>query len=175
MNNFVPDQSEAKQVPYFEDVSRSEGWAGYSTTKSVDRLKSEITEAVSTLGGFVSGFRQGTFIIDGKERQGFQVYYSLQNGDSIVPSRIDIASLPVKDKWNTQKKDKSMRMSLYILRDFFSNMFLIQHLLPGYAPLMPFVIADNQGNTVSQLWAETSTMSKLLPPPESDFIEAEEV
>ena len=59
------------------------------------------------------------------------------------------------------------------LRNALEGMWFMQQLSPGFAPLMPFMIADNQGRTVSQLWAESATMNRLLPPGDSEFIEAD--
>jgi hypothetical protein len=50
----------------------------------------------------------------------------------------------------------------------------MQQLVPGLNPLIPMMLTES-GKTVSQLWSENSSMAKLLPPPETDFIEAEEV
>lgn len=173
--NFIPQgQNEAKDVPYYEDAQKEDGWQGHTTTKSVDRLKSEVTEAITRLGGFVSGFQMGTFLIGQRERQGFQIHYSLTAADGrFIPGRLDIAALPVKHRYDTQKKDKSLRMALYMLRIGLDGMWLFQQLSPGYAPLMPFMIANAEGKTVSQLWAESPMMSNLLPPGDADFIEAE--
>jgi hypothetical protein len=166
--NFVPDQQSQKIVPYFEDARKEDGWQGHTTTKSIERLKAEIVEAVTRLGGFVAGFQRGKFVVDNRERDGFQVFYSLGG----APSRVDIAALPVKDKWNIKKKEQSLRMALFMLREGFDGMWLMQQLIPGYAPLVMFML-DRQGKTISQLWAEQPMIGKLLPPPESEFTEAE--
>jgi len=168
--NFIPDQKEAKKVPYFEDATRSEGWQGYTTTKAINRLKDEVKEAIHRLGGFVVGFQQGIFQIDGLNRQGFQVHYVVEGR----PARLDIAALPVRDRWSEKKKEQSLKMALYMLAVGLNGAWFMQQLSPGYAPLMPFML-DESGKTVSQLWAESATMKNLLPPPDSDFIEAEEV
>ena len=59
--NFIPQQTEAIKVPYFEDATREEGWQDYSTTKSVKTLQAEISSAIGRLGGVVSGFQRGLF------------------------------------------------------------------------------------------------------------------
>jgi len=171
--NFIPEQTEAQKVPYFEDVSREQGWQGYATTKNLGRLKSEVTDSIQRLGGFVSGFQAGTFRIDDRDRQGFRIFYSIEGR----PARLDIAALPVKSRRDDKKKENSLKMALYMLRIGLDGMWFFQQLSPGYAPLMPFMIADNEGHTVSQLWAESSVMNKLLPPPSADFevIEGTEV
>lgn len=174
-NGFIPQQSkESKTVPYYEDAKEKDGWQGQATTKSVDRLKMEVTESITRLGGFVSGFQRGIFQIEKQERQGFQIHYSLTSPDGrFVPGRLDVAALPTKSKWDENKKDKSLRMALYMLRVGLDGMWLFQNLSPGYAPLMPFMIANDEGKTISQLWAESPVMNNLLPPGDAEFTDAE--
>ena len=160
--NFVPDQNEAKDVPYFEDIKEGDGWQGHGTHKSVEQLKTEVGDAVGRLGGFVRFFQQGTFHIGDVIRPGLQLHYTIDGR----PARIDIAALPTRSKIN---REKSMKMALYMLRDAFNGLWFLQQLSPGYAALMPFMIADEQGRTVSQLWADSAIMKRLLPPPDADF------
>lgn len=170
---FTPENSEAVKVPYFEDVSRDAGWQGFSTTKSQKKLQAEIGESITRLGGFVSGFQKGTFILETQQREGFQVHYSIKSpSGQLIPGRVDIAALPVKDKWNSSKKEKSLCMALYMLRNALDGMWFMQQLSPGYAPLMPWMLTPT-GKTVSQMWSESSIMSHLLPSGESEFIDAE--
>lgn len=169
--NFVPDQTETKKVPYFEDAKREDGWQGHTTTKTIERLKKEIEKALMLLGGVVVGFQQGTYTVDGQQRQGFQVHYAVAG----MPARLDIAALPVRDSWNAKKKEQSVKMALYMLALGLNGAWLMQQLVPGYAPLIPMMLTEN-GKTVSQLWSEGSAMKKLMPPSDVDFdvIDAEE-
>lgn len=170
MLNFVPDESKAIRVPYFEDASRDEGWQGYSTTKTIKKLQAEIGDAIGRLGGIVSSFQRGTFLIDDRNREGFRVHYTIQNPNmQLIAGRIDVAALPVRNRRDEYKKDKALRMALYMLREALDGMWFMQQLSPGYAALMPWMLADGD-RTVSQLWSESPIMSNLLPPPESDFI-----
>lgn len=173
MFSFKPDESKAIKVPYFEDATREEGWQGYRTTKSVQTLQSEISRTIGRLGGHVSSFQRGLFQIDGLERDGFRVNYFIQTpSGAVVPGRLDIAALPVHSKYNTERREKSTCMALYMLRVGLEGMWFMQQLSPGYAPLMPWMLADGE-RTVSQMWAESSIMSNLLPPPQSEFVDAE--
>lgn len=168
--NFVPDQSEAKRVPFFEDAKREDGWQGHATTKTVERLRREIEKALLLLGGIVVGFQQGKFIVEGQERQGFQVHYMVSG----MPARLDIAALPVKDRWNSKKKEQSLKMSLYMLVYGLSGAWLMQQLVPGYNPLIPTMLAEGN-KTVSQMWSEKSSMRQLMPPQNTEFVDAEEI
>lgn len=172
--NFIPEEKKAVSVPYFEDAKEGDGWQGHGTHKTEDTLQAEIIKAMARLGGIVSGFQRGVFQVGNQTRDGFQLHYSLKspNGQH-VPGRLDIAALPVKDKYSTFKKDKSFRMALYMLRESLDGMWLMQQLSPGYAALMPWMLASSDGKTISELWAESSVMNNLLPPGSSEFIEAE--
>lgn len=174
MFNFIPENTSAVRVPFFEDVSRDEGWQGYSTTKSLKKLQAEIGDAIGRLGGIVSAFQRGAFLIDDQTREGFRVHYTISNPNMrVIAGRIDVAALPVRNKRDEIKKDKSLRMALYMLRNALDGAWFMQQLSPGYAALMPWMLADGD-RTVSQLWSESPIMSNLLPPPESEFvIEAE--
>lgn len=168
--NFTPDQTEPKKVPYFEDAKREDGWQGHTTTKNLNALKREVEKALLLLGGIVVGFQQGTYNIDGQQRQGFQVHYAVAG----MPARMDIAALPVRDHYHAKKKEQSLKMALYMLALGLNGAWLMSQLVPGLNPLIPMMLTED-GRTISQAWAENSAMGRLLPPPESDFIEAEEV
>lgn len=178
MNGFIPDQpKQAQDVPYFDDVTSDAGWQGQTTTKSIEALKSEITSAVSRLGGMVVGFQKGTFMTGEIRREGFRIHYTIEAPDGkLVPGRLDVAALPVKDVWRARhstdrRREQSLKMSLYMLRDAINGLWFLQQLSPGYAPLMPFMLADKE-RTISQLWSESAAMSNLLPPGE-EFVEGE--
>jgi hypothetical protein len=177
--SFIPDQSKkATDVPYYDDVTSSDGWQGQSTTKSVESLKAEVTSALGRLGGLVIGFQRGSFQEGNKIREGFQVRYLIEGIDGkMVPGRLDIAALPVKDDYRMRRsmvirKDKSLRMALYMLRMSLDGLWFLQQLSPGYAALMPWMLADGD-KTISQLWSESSVMSNLLPPGDGEWIDGE--
>ena len=173
MFTFQPEEPKAAIVPYYEDAKEKDGWQGQATTKTVNKLQDEISQAINRLGGIVSGFQRGTFQIEKQTREGFQIHYHLKapNGQ-LVPGRLDVAALPVRDGWNVTKKDKSLRMALYMVREGLQGMWLMQQLSPGYAALMPFMLAD-ENKTVSQMWADTPVINNLLPPGDAEWIDAE--
>lgn len=174
--NFIPEQpKESKEVVYFENAKSDSGWKGQATTKSVKRLTKEIEESVSRLGGITVRIQHGTFKIDNKERQGIRVNYAIKSfsGD-LIPGQLDVAALPVKDKWNDKKKEQSLRMALFMLRDALDGTWFLQQLSPGYSALIPWMLTDN-GQTISERWAESPIMNRLLPSSDNEFIEGEEV
>lgn len=175
---FIPEQfkSESQEVPFFDDVTGEGGWQGHSTSKSLDTLKSEVMTSISRLGGLVTGFQRGIFQIGNVRREGFQIHYVIEQSDGTMSrGRLDIAALPVKDDYRLQRsfekrKEKSLKMALYMLRNALDGTWFLQQLSPGFAPLLPWMLEERSGKTLTQLWSESISMGNLLPPPESDFI-----
>jgi hypothetical protein len=167
--NFIPEQTKnSADVPYFDEVTGGAGWQGQTTNKS----------AISRLGGMVVGFQKGAFQTGEKSREGFRVHYTIEAPDGkLVPGRLDIAALPVRNNRRSyqgadRRKEQSLKMSLFMLRDAINGLWFLQQLSPGYAPLMPFMLADKE-HTISQLWSESAVMSRLLPAGDEDFIEGD--
>lgn len=168
--SFKPENERAQSVPFFEDANSEEGWQGHRTRKSIDKLMNEVTSAIGRLGGIVSGFQRGTFHTGQVKRNGYQIHYALRGtSGQLVSGRLDLAALPVRYERN---QDDALEMALYMVRTALDGMWFMQRLSPGYAPLMPWMLADGE-RTVSQLWAESPIMSRLLPPGSSDFVEGE--
>lgn len=178
MTTFVPDQpTKAQAVPFFEDAKESDGWQGQATGKSVETLKSEITIAISRLGGMVVGFQKGTFLMDGINREGFRIHCTIEGKNGkLIPAKIEIASLPVKDytrggySSKEKRQENSLKMALFMFRDAMRGQWFMKQLSPGYSPLMPFVMG-NKEHTISQLWDEEQ-LGHLLTDG-SETIEAE--
>jgi hypothetical protein len=176
--NFIPEQSkDSQQVPYFEDTTKYEGWQGQSTTKSIRALQSEITEAVSRLGGMITSFQRGTF--EGEvNRDGYRIHYVVEASDGRqVPGRIDIAALPINPNLGVRAdkerhREASLKMALYMLRTALDGTWFLQQLSPGYSALVPFMLGQGD-KTLSQMWSESSIMQNLLPPGEDEFVEGE--
>lgn len=183
MAEFIPKQeTKALVVPYFDEVTAEGGWRGMSTGKSIDTLKSEVTQALARLGGVVAGFVLGTRVsLEGQEpdREGFQIHYGIEakNG-KVVPGRLDVCALPVRQKSRRSRpgslerqKQASLKMALFMARDALTGLWFLQVLSPGFAPLMPWMLVGSGKNrtTVTQLWSESAVMKQLLPPDDSEF------
>jgi hypothetical protein len=177
--NFIPETpKEAKRVPYYEEATATNGWQGQSTTKSIMALQSEITQAISRLGGMVTAFQKGNFQTDLGDRPGYRVHYFVEAADGRqVLGRIDIAALPINPNLGhradkEKHRESSLKMALYMLRQALDGTWFLQQLSPGYSALVPFMLGPGD-KTISELWAE-GPMSNLLPPGEdSDFVEGE--
>ena len=175
---FIPSTpSESVKVPCYEDAKASDGWQGQTTTKSVKVLQSEISAAIGRLNGNVSSFQEGTFEIGKDKRRGFRIHYMVSTpSGSPIPGRIDIAALPIKISWRQKRtektrQEKSLRMALYMARIAFEVSWFLMKLSPGYAPMIPFMLA-NQDKTVSQMWSDSPAMKMLAPPSDAEFVEA---
>ena len=175
-DSFVSEQKSKtpNAVPFFNEVKASAGWQGYTTTKSLDTLKAEVMTAMSRLGGLVSGFEKGIF----GERAGFRIHYTIESEvGKMYPGQMDIAALPVRKtphrkSYQGYEKlcEQALRMALYNVAMCLEGMWLMRQLSPGYAPLIPWMLAAN-GKTVTQLWSESSSIRALAPPAEEEFIE----
>jgi len=175
--DFIPAEQEAQDVPYYDDVSGEGGWQGHTTSKSIATLMSEVSTSITRLGGVVTGFQRGTFTIGDLEREGYRVsYFVEQPGGNTVPGRLDVAALPVRKEARQRRsyesrRERSLKMALYMLRNSLDGLWFLQQLSPGYAPLMPWML-DSTGKTVTQLWSDAGLAGKLLPPGD-EFVEGE--
>lgn len=176
--NFVPEdkQQGPQDVPYFDDVNSEGGWQGHTTRKTIGQLKSEIMVIISRLGGLVTGFQKGTFQAGDKKRDGFVLHYIIEQPNrEVIHGQMDIAALPVRNTHSMRRsydsrREKSLKMALFMLRNALEGTWFLQQLSPGYAPLMPWVLAKD-GKTISQLWSEQ--VMYLLPADASSFVDGE--
>lgn len=181
--NFIPEQMtrEPQAVPFFEDVTAEQGWRGHTTGKSIEKLKLEIVASIARLGGQVTNFQRGAFQVGDQKRDGFRVHYVQDQAGKLLYGQLDIAALPVKASYRARqayekRRDQSLKMALFMAREALDGIWFLQHLSPGYAPLMPWMLEEATGKTLTQLWTERSLASEyLLPPPgtDTDAIDAE--
>lgn len=177
--NFIPDTPTISKidVPYYDDVRAEDGWQGHTTGKSVESLKAEVITAIQRLGGMVQGFQKGKYVIGEKDRDGFQVHYTIEQPDGTIRrGRLDVAALPVRNDFRLkrsydQRREKSLKMALFMLREALYGTWFLQQLSPGYAPLMPWMLVDNE-KTITQLWSESVFLENLLPSGQ-EFVEGE--
>ena len=126
----------------------------------------------------VVGFQKGVFLVGENKRDGYRVSYIIHVGEKTIPGRIDIAALPVKEFISGRaasveiRRETSLKMALFMLRDAFDGMWFLQQLSPGFAPLMPFMLAEGD-KTITQLWSENNAMANLLPSGDGEFIDGQ--
>ena len=162
---FTPDENktEAKKVPFFEDARKEDGWQGHYTGKSIKALQSEIKSALGRMEGDVERFVSGTFEVNGQTRQGFQMLYIIPSPNGkLLKGRLDIAALPVRDKHNASKKERALRMALFMVIIALKGSWYLEVLAPGFSTLVPGLLIDGEGHTISDLYSQGMT-DHLLP------------
>ena len=177
--NFIPEpDNEPTEAPYFDDVTSEDGWRGHTTGKTIDRLKSEIMDSINRLGGLVVNFQGGTFPSD-RPRQGFRIHYTVEQPDGgLWPGRLDVAALPVRDDRKRRRsletrRERSLKMALFMLREALDGTWFLRQLSPGYAPLMPWMLERETGRTFTELWSDSLLSTRQIPAPTGDTVEAE--
>lgn len=149
---FTPDPiASSETAPYFEDVSKASGWAGFSTTKSIDTLLTEVTAALSRIGAMLTDIQSGVFIDDkNRKRHGYVIryIYKLPSGQG-MEGKIETMGLPMKSP--SPAKEKAVRqMVLFLLRDTLKGFFYQQQTSPGYFGLMTWMLAKEGDVTIGQ-------------------------
>lgn len=175
MFNFQPEQK-VLSIPYFDDVTASDGWEGHATSKSIDKLQQEIAANLTLLGCVLTGFQSGKF----DDRYGFQIHFAMKSEDGrMIPSRLDIACLPINPRKRTratrnrrQSKDwrveGTQKMALYMTAKAIKGMYFLNVLSPAFIPFMSLML-DASSQTLGQVWIQSGQLSPLLPPPSSKF------
>lgn len=175
MFNFQPNQQKEESVPYFDDVAASEGWEGHATSKSIEKLQQEIAANLTLLGCVLTGFQSGKY----GDRHGFQIHFAMKSADGrLVPSRLDIACLPINPRKRTRNtyrrgyKDPriegTQKMALYMAAKAIKGMYFLNVLSPAFIPFLSLML-DASNQTLGQIWVEQGGLSPLLPPPSSQF------
>jgi hypothetical protein len=176
--DFIPDAiKKDKNKTYFEDANSKDGWQGHTTTLSMEALKTKVKTAIERLGGIVTAFPKGTFMVDDEKRDGFQILYHIEADNGvIIPGRIDIAALPIRISFRTKptegkRREQSLKMALYMLEIALNGTRFLEELSPKYSSLMPFTIVD-EGKTITELWTD-KRMGNLLTAGDGEFVEGE--
>lgn len=175
---FIPEETNEASEPiiFFEDARAEDGWAGQSTDKSYDRLKGEIMNEINRLKGTVTRWMRGMYEIHGHERPGIQIHYEVAGPNGIFQGRFDVAPLPRHPPFGgkknhrsyestmTNRQEESLRMALFNVSLALRSMRILQELSPGFAALMPWLLADGD-QTISEIWSG-GLGAKALPSPE---------
>lgn len=167
---FIPDDMDKKEatIPWFEDAKAELGIKGHSTNKSITELKIEIKSAMSRLGGGVTSFITGKFDTI-PARIGYEIRFNYGSREG----KIEIAALPLK-KWTSTKETQSKKQALFTVREMLEAEFNSGMLVPGSAPLIPFLL-DDSGNTLAEALHLQAGIPLLSAPIEeaSEIVEGE--
>gem|GEM_PF-1748413 len=176
---WTPDENQpaALDVPYVDDLRKADGWQGHSTQKSYETLKSEVTEAISKLGGTVHGIQRGEFTINKIKRPGVIIRYSLEGPDGqMAHGRFDMAGPPFKKvthagshtatyrEQTRARREKSVVVGLYNVIASLRAQWVLKQLNPAYAPLMPWLLADGD-HTITERFTMAGLGQIQLPEP----------
>lgn len=183
MNTFDFKPKEEKPViPFFDDVSATQGWEGHTTSKSLDKLQSEIAQNLTLVGCMFTGCRSGTY----GDRHGFQIHFAMKSeSGAMIPSRLDIACLPLNPRRRINRTRRSygrpikdwrieatQKMALYMTAKAIKGMYFLNVLSPAFIPFMSLML-NQKGQTLGQLWQERGSLAQLMPPADSEFVEGE--
>lgn len=162
---FEPEGTQkSTEAPYFEDISSDMGFRGQRTRKSLEKLQSEVTNAISNLGGYLLNVQRGKFIDDkGRGRFGYVFLFSMPGpgGNGQVMAEIKVAAFPLR-KYSEEKELQAKAMALYVLRDWLISLFNFQKLTPTpVVTLIPFML-DKNGETLSDAWISGKITPGLL-------------
>lgn len=162
---FEPESAQkGASAPYFEDISSDMGFRGQRTHKSLERLLSEVTNAISNLGGYLLGVQRGKFIDEkARSRFGYEFLFTINGpgGNHQVMAKIQVAAYPLR-KWSAAKEEQAKKMCLYVLRDWLESIFNFQKLTPTpVETLIPFML-DKNGETLSDAWISGKITPGLL-------------
>ena len=158
-------------IPYHDELRAADGWQGQTTTLSLERLKSEIINALARLGGIVHRFNKGYYEIGGVRRPGVQIIYSVEGPDGrMAYGRFDIAAPPVKepkqssrgDAITRRREEQSLRTGLYNVVEALKAQWVLKMLNPSYIPLIPWMLVDGE-RTVNEAYRDAGIGGKLLP------------
>lgn len=169
---FIPDDMDKKEaiIPWFEDAKAELGIKGHSTSKSLSELEMEIKAAMARLGGGVTSFITGKFDTL-PPRIGFEIRFNYGSREG----KIEIAALPIK-KWTNTRETQSKKQALYTVREMLEAEFNSGMLVPGSAPLVPFLL-DDSGRTLSEVMHEQAGIPLLSAPikesVDSEIVEGE--
>lgn len=156
MTQFTPSTPSTPTVPdliYFEDGGDNK-IAGYDLRLPLDRYKGDAVGQLILLGGGSPYWQSGTFGAD-PVRPGFRLHFTYLG----VPSRIDVAALPVRVE-TPRKIDRSLAQAVYLLSLWLSAERQAWVYRPGTYPLVPFML-DSQGRTVTEVLIQTGGLPLL--------------
>ncbi|MCL4248304.1 MAG: hypothetical protein KJ065_09175 [Anaerolineae bacterium] len=156
--SFTPEmQANSIKVPYFEDA-RADLTPGYATTKSAERLQTDIAQLIIRLGGSGPTFLQGSFGSGREKRYGYEVTFTFGGR----PAVMQVAALPIRRE-TYQKKIQALRHALYTIVEQLKTQIAARIMSPGYEPLVQFLLVPGTGKTVGELVLISNDVPNLNP------------
>jgi len=155
---FIPDQPmhNAVIVPFFEDVN-SKTAPGYSSTLSIEKLKSQCLEEFTKLGASDVLFTQGTVKDESaasgeQNRPAYQVAFRIYG----ATAEMILLGFPCRKDANI---DRSRKQALFVYRDWLKGEAQMRLYQPNYMPFVSNLIAE--GKTLAEWLMESGKLPML--------------
>lgn len=137
------DELDTVETPFFEDAtSKDHGVRGHTTSKTVQKLKGEVEDAIKKLGGNPKRIREVKYVPDEdddfEERKGFLIQFTLHGNKGRIP----VAALPIKNKKTDRKEKQALKQALYTIRDNLETQLNMKYLTIDSEPLMQFLVLE---------------------------------
>ena len=164
--NFVPDDNTANDeiiVPFLEDA-RADFAPFYSSNKTVKQASSELEKEMAKLGASVLRVQSGKFDVNGKNRLGYLIEFTLYG----LRGELTVAALPMR-KPTPAKENQARVQALLNVVQWIQTMVTKRVFSPGANPLIPYLLAAD-GRQILETLA-TSGMFQLAAP-KQDIVDA---
>jgi hypothetical protein len=164
---FIPDEDRQNDdviVPFLEDA-RADFAPFYSSTKSVKQATSELEKEMAKLSASVLRVQSGKFQVDGKNRLGYLIEFTLYG----IRGELTVAARPIR-KPTPAKENQARVQALLNVVQWVQSMVTKRVFSPGSNPLIPYLLAAD-GRQILETLA-TSGMLQIAAP-KQEIIEAE--
>jgi hypothetical protein len=158
MFDFTPDKPAAARitVPYLEDANADTA-PYYSSTRTVEAAKTEVSDRLGALGGSIISFQGGTFDINKQKRFGFVIRFVLNvepfnNAEGVIR----VAGLPIRIPSDTKERRVKVQALLNVA-DWLKTAMTSRIFSPDAHPLVPYLLMpakDGQMYTVTEAIAQ---------------------
>lgn len=158
--NFTPDKPMAARitVPYIEDAT-AETAPYYSSTRSIEAAKTEVSDRLGALGGSIISFQGGTFDINKQKRFGFVIRFVLNvEPFSNAEGVIRVAGLPIR-QWSDTKERRVKVQALLNVGDWLKTAMTSRIFSPDAHPLVPYLLMPAKDG---QMYTVTEAISQLV-------------
>lgn len=143
---FTPsdDNKNIIEVPFYEDA-RADTAPYYTTTRTIDKCKQEVINALSSLGAGVQSFSEGTFQYGKLKRYGYEIRFWWRESQGLIR----VAGLPIRNP--TDKKiEQVKRQALLNVADWLKATYTSEVFSPGSSVLLGYLLVKPDENLTLQ-------------------------
>lgn len=162
--NFTPDKPAAAhiKVPYIEDA-RKDYAPYYSSTKSIEAAKTDVSDRLDILGAGILSFQSGSYEINKLKRFGFVIRFTLNvepfNGAEGV---IRVACLPIRT-WSEAKEKQVKVQALLVVADWLKSAITSRIFSPDAHPLVPYLLMPSKDG---RMYTVTEVIGQMVNVPQ---------